>query len=148
MSNSSLNLNKNAPASYSLSVPGPVFGSKSNFSLAIDSMKSKESGKRAVAVDEEMMMYNNNQCGKKCTPHCMYALKLNAELYNTYVVSEVVIHVLPLLMLNLANMYFYENISLWSLIAAAISVVFIVCNFFKLLFYVGCKGLNMNKFIL
>merc|ERR1712176_1045095 len=88
------------------------------------------------------------KCCECCTPYWMSSLYINEAVYNNYLMSELIIESVPLLMLNLANMFLLEDrMTIMSLIQAGCSVLFLFYTIAKTVYFVRFNELNLAKFL-
>eukprot|EP01084_Bolivina_argentea_P301786 520739_1 len=81
------------------------------------------------------------------TPLWMSKLRVRANIYNSYFVSELIIESWPQLVTNLVNAY-YKGFSVISNISAAFSVMMISYIMLKIIYYVGIQGKGLDKIVL
>merc|ERR1712157_574851 len=72
------------------------------------------------------------------TPKWMLNLKVRANIYNSYFISELIVESWPQLVTNLVNSY-YKGWSTISTISAVFSVVMISYTMLKIIYYVGVR---------
>ena len=67
------------------------------------------------------------KCCACCTPSWMSSLYINESIYNSYLMSELIVESLPLLLLNLVNMFFLsDRITTVSIVQATFSGLLVV----------------------
>ena len=82
------------------------------------------------------------------TPDAMLRLKIEANVYNAYFVSELIVESLPQLVLNFTNAYYNESWSLFSIISTVFSATMIFVSVLKFVYFVGFRNLEMREFML
>ena len=88
------------------------------------------------------------KCCDCCTPSWMSSLYINEAVYNNYLMSELIIESIPLLMLNLVNMFLMDDrITTVSLIQAGCAVVFLFYSVAKTMYFVRYNEWNLAKFL-
>eukprot|EP01083_Nonionella_stella_P135262 411470_1 len=81
------------------------------------------------------------------TPLWMSRLKVRANVYNSYFISELIIESWPQLVTNLVNSY-YQGFSAISYVSASFSLLMISHTMLKIIYYVGVRNKNLDKFVL
>ena len=88
------------------------------------------------------------KCCDCLTPTWMSSLYINESVYNNYLMSELIVESLPLLMLNLVNMFFLnDRITKVSIIQASCSALFLLYSCAKTLYYIRFHEWNLAKFL-
>merc|ERR1712013_223457 len=83
-----------------------------------------------------------------CTPRWMAALAMNESVYNSYLLSELVVESLPLLLLNIVDILFVsEAVSTVALSQAICASTFLVYSWVKLAYYVRFHEWNLNTLL-
>ena len=82
------------------------------------------------------------------TPDVMLKLKIEANVYNAYFVSELIVESLPQLVLNVTNAYYNQSWSEFSIVSTAFSATMIFVSVLKFVYFVGFKNLEMREFML
>eukprot|EP01084_Bolivina_argentea_P271538 462089_1 len=100
----------------------------------------------SVLRSVNMKVYKFCDC---CTPNWMSSLYINESVYNNYLMSELIVESLPLLMLNLVNMFLLNDnrITTVSLIQAIASTIFLLYSIAKTLFFLRFHEWNLAKFL-
>lgn len=89
------------------------------------------------------------KCCDCCTPRWMSMLYINESVYNNYLMSELIVESLPLLMLNLVNMFLLtDRVTTVSLVQAGCSAVFLLYSCAKTIYYVRFHEWNLAKFLM
>jgi len=88
------------------------------------------------------------KCCRCLTPMWMSSLFINESMYNSYLMSELVVESLPLLMLNVVNMLFLsDRITTLSMVQAVCAAVFLVYSWAKTAYFVRFHEWNLAKFL-
>merc|ERR1719242_1583265 len=88
------------------------------------------------------------KCCSCCTPSWMSSLFIDESIYNSYLMSELIVESLPLLLLNLVNMFFLsDRITTVSIVQAVCSALFLVYSWAKTAYYVRFHEWNLAKFL-
>jgi len=88
------------------------------------------------------------KCCSCCTPSWMSSLFIDESIYNSYLMSELIVESLPLLLLNLVNMFFLsDRITTVSIVQAVCSSLFLVYSWGKTAYYVRFHEWNLAKFL-
>jgi len=88
------------------------------------------------------------KCCHCLTPLWMSSLAINESMYNSYLMSELIVESLPLLMLNVVNMLFLsDRITTMSIVQAVCAAVFVVYSWAKTAYYVRFHEWNLAKFL-
>jgi len=81
-------------------------------------------------------------------PQSIKRLKISAELYNSFFVSELICQSLPQLMLNIVNSQLSHSFSVVGYISAFFSAAMIVYNVAKIVYSVGFRNQDFKNFLL
>ncbi len=115
----------------------------------IAQINALEKGKGGDKNDVLRWFYGSLEWFDSFTPEWMRRLKLNASVYNTFFVTEIIVESIPQMVINLANGYFLPgSFSVFSWMSLFFSAVMILYNVLKIVYYVGILNKDIKDFVL
>eukprot|EP01083_Nonionella_stella_P098988 278438_1 len=119
------------------------------------SSRGKIEKKETEIVDELMQLVTDtdNKVWKlyywieSKSPKWMLKCRINAAVYNNYLISELIVESIPLLVLNIVNAS-DNGWTTMSYVSAISSTMFILYGLLKVAYYVGYKNWDLAKFVL
>ena len=82
------------------------------------------------------------------TPKAMRKYMVEANVYNAYFISELIVESLPQLLLNVTNAHFQDQWNEISIVSAAFSGAIISYAVIKYVYYVGYHDYDMKQIML
>ena len=82
------------------------------------------------------------------TPKAMKRYYVEANVYNAYFISELIVESLPQLLLNVTNAHFQNRWNEISVVTAAFSGAIITYSVLKFVYYVGYRDYDMKQIML
>ena len=124
--------------------------------LSLNKIKKQQKIEKIVDENNEWLGYEISEKSilwkiylyiDQFTPNWMLNLKVRANIYNSYFISELIVESWPQLVTNLVNSY-YVGFSIISNISAVFSIIMIAYTMLKIIYYVGVRNKNLDKFVL
>ena len=82
------------------------------------------------------------------TPVWMLKYKVDAHIYTSYFMTELIVESTPQLLINIANAYINDEWTMLAIISAMFSGLTIAYSMLKFIYYVGYLNYDLKRFVL